>query len=57
MTDAKRRPLRMLHHFNVQLWLAIRGVAGSLPFQAEKEPDDLQVSLARDAAIFLRNRR
>ena len=57
VTDAKRRPLRMLHHFNVQLWLAIRGVAGSLPFQAEKEPDDLQVSLARDAAIFLRNRR
>ena len=57
VTDAKRRPLRMLHHFNGQLWLAIRGVAGSLPFQAEKEADDLQVSLARDAAIFLRNRR
>jgi len=57
VTDAKRRPLRLLHHFNVQLWLAVRGVAGSLPFQAEKEPDELQVSLARDAALFLRNRR
>ena len=57
ITDAKRRPLRMWRHFNVQLWLAIRGVAGSLPFHAEKEPDDLQASLARDAAIFLRNRR
>jgi hypothetical protein len=57
VTDAKRRPLRMLGHFNVQLWLAIRGVAGSVPFQADKEPDDLQASLARDAALFLRNRR
>jgi hypothetical protein len=57
VTDAKRRPLRMLGHFNVQLWLAVRGVAGSVPFQAEKEPDDLQASLARDAALFLRNRR
>lgn len=57
VTDARRRPLRMLGHFNVQLWLAIRGVAGSVPFQAEKEPDDLQASLARDAALFLRNRR
>jgi hypothetical protein len=47
----------MLGHFNVQLWLAVRGVAGSVPFQAEKEPDDLQASLARDAALFLRNRR
>ena len=57
VTDARRRPLRMLHHFNVQLWLAVRGVAGSLPFHAEKEPDDLQASLARDAALFLRSRR
>ena len=57
VTDAKRRPLRMFGHFNVQLWLAARGVAGSLPFQAEKEPDELRVSLAKEAASFLRNRR
>jgi hypothetical protein len=36
VTDDKRRPLRVLGHFNQQLWLAIRGVAGHLPFQ----PDD-----------------
>ena len=57
VTDAKRRPLRMFGHFNEQLWLAVRGVAGSLPFHEEKEPDELKASLARDAAIFLRNRR
>jgi hypothetical protein len=57
VTDAKRRPLRMLGHFNVQLWLAIRGVAGSLPFHAEKDPDAGHASLAKEAALFLRNRR
>ena len=57
VTDNKRRPLRMLHHFNVQLWLAVRGVAGTLPFHVEKEPDELKASLAKEAAIFLRNRR
>ena len=57
VTDNKRRPLRMLEHFNLQLWLAVRGVAGSLPFQAETESDDLKSSLAKEAAIFLRNRR
>src|SRR5271155_3799142 len=31
VTDDKRRPLRVLGHFNQQLWLALRGVAGSLP--------------------------
>jgi len=57
VTDNKRRPLRMFGHFNVQLWLAVRGVAGSLPFHVEKEPDELKASLAKEAAIFLRNRR
>jgi hypothetical protein len=57
VTDAKRRPLRMLGHFNVQLWLAVRGIAGTLPFHAEKEPDAQTSSLAKDAALFLRNRR
>jgi hypothetical protein len=57
VTDNKRRPLRMLNHFKVQLWLAVRGVAGSLPFQAEEAPDAQTSSLAREAAAFLRNRR
>jgi hypothetical protein len=37
VTDDKRRPLRVLAHFSAPLWLAIRGVAGSLPFEAERE--------------------
>lgn len=57
VTDDKRRPLRMLGHFNEQLWLAIRGVAGVLPFQPEAEPDAFRSSLAGEAAAFLRNRR
>ena len=57
VTDAKRRPLRMLGHFNEQLWLAVRGVAGALPFQHEVEPDARKSSLAGEAATFLRNRR
>jgi hypothetical protein len=40
VTDDKRRPLRVLGHFSGPLWLAVRGVAGSLPFQPEsREPD------------------
>src|SRR6516165_3268869 len=27
VTDDKRRPMRILGHFNQQLWLALRGVA------------------------------
>lgn len=53
VTDNKRKPLRMLSQFNVQLWLAVRGVAGTLPFQAEEEkPDDWGSSLASEAARF-----
>jgi hypothetical protein len=53
VTDDKRRPLRVLVHFNQQLWLAIRGVAGELPFQAEVDPSEaLLSSLARDAERF-----
>ena len=40
VTDDKRRPLRMLGHFNQQLWLAIRGVAGHLPLEMEKPKAD-----------------
>ena len=57
VTDAKRRPLRMLGHFSAPLWLAVRGVAGTLPFQPEDEPDPRKSSLAGEAAAFLRNRR
>jgi hypothetical protein len=52
VTD-KRRPLRMLSHFNQQLWLAIRGVAGTLPFQPEDtKPEAWVSSLSREAERF-----
>ena len=58
VTDDKRRPLRMLDHFAPQLWLALRGVAGQLPFQAEADPDEaVYSSLAADAAKLRRDRR
>ncbi len=57
VTDDKRRPLRMLEHFNLQLWLAVRGVAGSLPFQAEQTPDPGASALAAEAKRFQRDRR
>ena len=51
--DAKRRPMRMLGQFNQQLWLAIRGVAGSLPFQPEDDaPASWESTLAKEAARF-----
>jgi hypothetical protein len=55
VTDNKRRPLRMFRQFNQQLWLAVRGVAGTLPFQAEDDGEaDLEARLAREAARFRR---
>lgn len=57
VTDAKRRPLRMFNHFNQQLWLAVRGVAGSLPFQPDDpEPDGDRwgASMAAEAKRFRR---
>jgi hypothetical protein len=50
-----RRPLRMLAHFSRQLWLAIRGVAGTVPFEAAPDEDamgDWGSSLAADAKKF-----
>ena len=59
VTDNRRRPLRMLEHFNVQLWLAARGVAGQLPFVPDDEdaPSAWGSSLQADAAKFKRDRR
>lgn len=53
VTDNRRRPLRTLIHFNQQLWLALRGVAGTLPFQSDDpEPDDWGAGLAAQARRF-----
>jgi hypothetical protein len=57
VTDDKLRPLRMLEHFNVQLWLALRGVAGTLPMQIEEETDHGAASLAAEVKRFQRDRR
>lgn len=56
VTDDKRRPLRVLGHFNQQLWLAARGVAGELPFQADAVEDagGWGANLAAEAARFRR---
>lgn len=53
VTD-KRRPLRMLGHYALPLWLAIRGVAGSLPFEAPpaEASDDWAAGMAADAQAF-----
>ena len=37
VTDGKRKPLRMLRHWALPLALAMRGVAGELPFAAEPD--------------------
>ena len=53
VTDNKRRALRTFTHFNQQLWLAIRGVAGTLPFAPDDDKPQAWVSaLAADAAKF-----
>src|SRR6478735_8243176 len=38
----KGKPLRMLDHLAAPLWLAVRGVAGSLPFKADTSEEDDQ---------------
>ena len=55
VTDDKRRPLRVLGHFSGPLWLAIRGVAGTLPFQPERrEPEAWVSKLQAEAKRFRR---
>lgn len=58
VTDDKRRPLRILGHFSHPLWLALRGVAGHLPFEPEPDEHDPSASsLAAEAAKFRRDKR
>jgi hypothetical protein len=58
VTDNKRRPLRMLPQFARQLALAMRGVAGELPFHVEEDKEQILAdSLAQQAAKFKRDRR
>jgi len=55
VTDDKRRPLRVLGHFSGPLWLAVRGVAGRLPFQPEtRAPEAWASKLAAEADRFRR---
>ena len=54
VTDKRRKPLRLLPVLALPMWLAVRGVAGELPFHAEPahERSDWGASLAADAARF-----
>jgi len=54
VTDKRRKPLRLLPILSLPLWLAVRGVAGQLPFHAEpdQKESDWGSSMAADAARF-----
>jgi hypothetical protein len=56
VTDDKRRPLRVLGHFSAPLWLAMRGVAGTLPFQPESNEPEAWVSKLEAEAKRFRKR-
>jgi hypothetical protein len=55
-----RRPLRMLSVIAPPLWLAVRGVAGRLPFVADTAEEDAEAAamkaLAKEAKTFRRDR-
>ena len=59
VTD-KRRTLRMLAVIAPPMWLALRGVAGALPFQADTSDEDADAAmlagLAKDAKAFRKNK-
>ncbi len=59
VTD-KRRPLRTLQLLSAPLWLALRGVAGELPFKADTSEEDAEdaamAALAKEAKAFRRDR-
>lgn len=54
VTDSRRRPMRMLKHWALPLALALRGLAGALPFHAEPDhaPSDWGANLKSEAARF-----
>ncbi len=55
VTDKRRKPLRMLGHYSAPLWLALRGVAGELPFlpdAVEPPTGGWGAGMAADAARF-----
>lgn len=53
VTDDRRKPLRMLPHFALPLALAMRGLAGELPFQPEDTtPEPWGAGMAADAKRF-----
>lgn len=56
----KGKPLRMLDHLAAPLWLAVRGVAGSLPFKADTQEEDDQdaqlAKMAKEASAFRKNK-
>jgi len=53
VTDDRRKPLRMLAHFALPLALAMRGLAGELPFQPEDTtPEPWGAGMAADAKRF-----
>lgn len=54
VTDKRRKPLRLLPHYALPLALAIRGVAGELPFAPEPDHPTTGwgAGLAADAARF-----
>ena len=56
VTDDKRRPLRVLGHFSAPLWLALRGVAGTLPFEAESDAPEAWASKLEAEARRFRKR-
>ncbi len=55
VTDDKRRPLRVLSHFSAPLWLALRSVAGTLPFEAVSDkPKAWAAKMEAEAKRFRR---
>ena len=53
VNDDRRKPLRMLPHFALPLALAMRGLAGELPFQPEDTtPEPWGAGMAADAKRF-----
>lgn len=53
VTSDRRKPLRMLDQFALPLALAMRGVAGELPFQPDDDtPEPWGAGMAAEAARF-----